>query len=294
MITDRGARTPDHKVGPMSAVRWCGVIGERIRTMSDHQEQSSPSLPSAHNVSFPKALFGGAMAGLVTDISLYPLDTLKTRLQSSEGFVKSGGFRGIYRGLTVAAVGSAPGAALFFSSYETCKTLLPQLTSPTTPTPIIHMGAACVGEIIACLIRVPTEVVKQRYQANLLGTRSLKESLQAMKDWYQLYLVSNRRDLLAYEAALCGSISGGLAAACTTPLDVAKTRLMLGHDRHGKPYHGVIDTFQRLWIESKEAGPRGIRRVLFAGVEPRVMWISIGGFVFFGAYEFALRLVSSS
>lgn len=33
------------------------------------------------------------------------------------------------------------------------------------------------------------------------------------------------------------------------------------------------------------------RRVFFAGVEPRVMWISIGGFVFFGAYEQAKRML---
>jgi solute carrier family 25 S-adenosylmethionine transporter 26 len=26
-------------------------------------------------------------------------------------------------------------------------------------------------------------------------------------------------------------------------------------------------------------------RVFFRGIQPRVMWISIGGFVFFGAYE---------
>jgi Mitochondrial carrier protein len=39
----------------------------------------------------------------------------------SAGFLKAGGFTGVYRGLSAAAVGSAPGAAVFFSSYETLK-----------------------------------------------------------------------------------------------------------------------------------------------------------------------------
>ena len=46
------------------------------------------------------------------------IDTLKTRMQSPQGFLKAGGFRGIYNGLGAAAAGSAPGAALFFSTYE--------------------------------------------------------------------------------------------------------------------------------------------------------------------------------
>ena len=33
--------------------------------------------------------------------------------------------------------------------------------------------------------------------------------------------------LPAYEAALCGSVAGGISAALTTPLDVLKTRTML-------------------------------------------------------------------
>lgn len=37
----------------------------------------------------------------------------------------------------------------------------------------------------------------------------------------------NRKPLYAHEAALCGSIAGGVAAAATTPLDVLKTRVML-------------------------------------------------------------------
>ena len=48
------------------------------------------------------------MAGLSVDISLFPLDTIKTRLQSEQGFAKAGGFRGIYSGLSSAAAGSVP------------------------------------------------------------------------------------------------------------------------------------------------------------------------------------------
>jgi solute carrier family 25 S-adenosylmethionine transporter 26 len=90
---------------------------------------------------------------------------------------------------------------------------------------------------------------------------------------------SFRREPTSYEAALCGSVAGGIAAFITTPLDVAKTRMMLGKDVNGVPYKGAIDTLVRLQNEGSGA--------LFKGVTPRVIWISIGGFVFFGVYEAA-------
>ena len=68
--------------------------------------------------SFVTALVAGGMAGTSVDVALFPIDTLKTRLQSPQGFQKAGGFKGIYNGLGAAAAGSAPGAALFFSTYE--------------------------------------------------------------------------------------------------------------------------------------------------------------------------------
>ncbi|CAM9549681.1 unnamed protein product, partial [Discosporangium mesarthrocarpum] len=102
-------------------------------------------------------LQSGGMAGTAVDVALFPLDTIKTRLQSPQGFLKAGGLSGIYKGLGAAAVGSAPGgkkgngqaakiyypsgAALFFSAYEASKKALGETS------PISHMAAASVGEV---------------------------------------------------------------------------------------------------------------------------------------------------
>lgn len=45
----------------------------------------------------------------VVDLFFYPIDTLKTRLQSNQGFIQSGGFKNIYKGVGSVALGGAPG-----------------------------------------------------------------------------------------------------------------------------------------------------------------------------------------
>ena len=47
----------------------------------------------------------------------YPIDTIKTRLQSQQGFVKAGGFKGIYKGVGSVGVGSAPGGTMGHFSF---------------------------------------------------------------------------------------------------------------------------------------------------------------------------------
>jgi solute carrier family 25 (mitochondrial S-adenosylmethionine transporter), member 26 len=297
---------------------------------------SPPSQPP-----FATALLAGGLAGTTVDLSLFPLDTLKTRLQSAAGFFPSGGFSGIYRGVGSAVVGSAPGAAFFFCTYEGVKSALASrrqrqgddlLLSSTDGLhlkqdggrwvePVEHMVAASLGEVAACAIRVPTEVVKQRAQAGLHGGSSsaaLRAILGQYKTvgfagvWRELYrgwgitvmrevpftviqfplwealkAWGRRRkgdglEVSAAESALYGSISGAVAAGTTTPLDVLKTRIMLSKERVG-----VIPLLKSI------LKTHGIRP-FFAGIGPRVGWISAGGAIFLGSYQWALNALQGN
>lgn len=271
----------------------------------------------AKDVPFLHALISGGVAGTSVDVTLFPLDTIKTRLQSSAGFKASGGFKGIFRGLTAAAAGSAPGAALFFSTYETMKPVIHKAVYGTSTTsgsgPISHMLSASCGEVAACLVRVPTEVVKQRMQVGMHSSiqaclrdifstegphglyrgytttvcREIPFSFIQFPIWERLkQIVRNRNDgqCSPLHGAACGALAGGFSAAVTTPLDVAKTRIMLTGAKEAAVYSGTISTL--LKIHSEE----GVRR-LFSGVLPRTFWITIGGFVFFGAYETSVKVL---
>ncbi|XP_037655870.1 S-adenosylmethionine mitochondrial carrier protein isoform X2 [Choloepus didactylus] len=114
---------------------------------------------------FTASLVAGGVAGVSVDLILFPLDTIKTRLQSPQGFNKAGGFHGIYAGVPSAAIGSFPNAAAFFITYEYVKWFL-HTNSSSYLMPVKHMLAASAGEVVACLIRVPSEVVKQRAQVS--------------------------------------------------------------------------------------------------------------------------------
>jgi len=177
-----------------------------------------------------------------------------------------------------------------------------------------HMISASIGEVAACLVRVPTEVVKTRMQTNQQGSNTVastfrlalqeKGSLPIIGGLYNGFGITVMREvpfafiqfpiyerskriwakklgvdeISPIKAAACGSFSGGIAAALTTPLDVIKTRTMLGVDKSGEKYNGALDVLQKTLKHERPTA-------LFSGIQPRVFWISLGGFVFFGAYE---------
>ena len=264
-------------------------------------------------------LLAGGLAGMAVDLTLFPLDTIKTRLQARRGPPSSTSSgvaataakappRSFYRGLVSAMAGSFPAAATFWTAYNGAKAQLMPLV-PADYAFVAHAGAAAAADIAVSAVRNPFEVVKQQMQAGLHTgtTRQAVETILRVDGFRGLYagytstvlreipfdaiefglyeamksrLQRERgRELVLWENALLGSIAGGCAAAVTTPLDVVKTRLMTQTGRAASERYAGWSDAMRR-IYAEEG-----LHALFSGIRPRVAWISLGGAVFIGSFE---------
>ncbi|KAF9609376.1 hypothetical protein IFM89_015673 [Coptis chinensis] len=275
-------------------------------------------------VDFLRVLFEGSIAGgaagVIVETALYPIDTIKTRLQAVFiGFcqfqaVRGGGkilLKGLYSGLGGNLAGVLPASAIFVGVYEPAKQKLLKIF-PENLSALAHLTAGAIGGAASSLVRVPTEVVKQRMQTGQFASASnavrlivSKEGFRGLYAGYGSFLLRDlpfdaiqfclyeqlligyklaaKRELNDPENAIIGAFAGSLTGAITTPLDVIKTRLMV--QGPGNQYKGIFDCVQT--IVREEGAP-----ALLKGIGPRVLWIGIGGSIFFGVLERMKRLLA--
>jgi len=223
-------------------------------------------------------ILAGSLAGLVTDTVLHPLDTLKTRFQVET--MQKAVFRRLYGGFGAVAVGSAPTNAVFFTVYEKTK------ESISVPGIGNEVASACIAETVSCLLRCPIENIKQNSQVygessaenlsrlfrnktilkgySALLAREIPFSVIQMPIWESL---KNH----GLSGAASGALSGAFAAVCTNPIDVVKTRVMTSE----KDILSVVNEMKHERFVS-----------CFAGVVPRTIWMSLGGFIWLGTYDY--------
>ncbi|VDL57761.1 unnamed protein product [Hymenolepis diminuta] len=220
------------------------------------------------------SFLGGATAGICVDLTVYPMDTIKTRLQSGTHAVKpqAGGNLGLFAGLPAVILGSAPAAALFFVTYETIKR-----ASMNTGAPLwmASMLSACAGDVVAYIVRVPVETIKQRtqnqphlnvrivfrdcireegwrglyrgywgqlsrglpfciiqypiWESLKLGMQQYNRRHRFQKDYFVSVncCIKEECGLSKTQFAICGAVAGAIGGFLTTPMDVAKTRIIL-------------------------------------------------------------------
>ncbi|XP_014331634.1 mitoferrin-2-like [Xiphophorus maculatus] len=124
-------------------------------------------------------MLAGAVAGIMEHCLMYPVDCVKTRMQSLHPepgaryrnvmdalrqIVRTEGLWRPIRGVNVLAVGAGPAHALYFACYEKIKFSLSDAIHPGTNSHFANGVAGCAATVLHDAIMNPAEVVKQRMQ----------------------------------------------------------------------------------------------------------------------------------
>lgn len=111
-------------------------------------------------------MLAGGLAGISVDCALFPIDSIKTRLQASTkqvDYSKQAADVSKYKGFASAMLASFPCAGVFWCTYEFTKFQLRHNQSGLSFSQQ-NMLAAAVAECSQALIRNPSEVIKQNLQ----------------------------------------------------------------------------------------------------------------------------------
>ncbi|EFJ31048.1 hypothetical protein SELMODRAFT_169433 [Selaginella moellendorffii] len=180
MATDTASelreRVPLHK-NPLQVVQ-----DRRVEQQQEDGEEGE--------LGFRQHMLAGSLAGIVEHVAMFPVDTLKTRIQmitspcggsgataaatvgssstisrSLVSLLKHEGPLGLYRGVGAMVLGAGPSHAVYFAAYEECKRRFEvDGGGGGGYHPIAHMSAGACATIASDAVSTPMDVVKQRLQ----------------------------------------------------------------------------------------------------------------------------------
>lgn len=286
------------------------------------EEIDYEALPS--NAGLGVNMLAGAMAGISEHAVMFPVDSIKTRMQvitasnvavySSLGnavqrIASTEGLRTLWRGVASVIMGAGPAHAVHFGTYEAVKELAGGNRGGHHPGATLFAGACAT--IASDALMNPFDVIKQRMQIKDSAFRSVtvcarsvyrNEGLTAFYISYPTTLTMSvpftAVQFTAYESikrvlnpgdqyspithVTAGGMAGAVAAAITTPLDVAKTLLQTrgtSDDPRIRNARGMRDAFQIIYERN---GMRGFAR----GLTPRVLTFMPSNALCWLCYEF--------
>lgn len=303
--------------GPCGAAEEFDGLEEHDEELAEIKKELEEKPPQLDRWGGWEHCLAGAFAGGTVELVMFPLDTLKTRQQAVVGTVEAAAatqpakLKGMYRGSLSGMLGSAVADALYFGTYEPTKQALLR-TLPEQFNFVAHTVAAASSSLLAAFLRAPSEVVKQRLQTGQFETpiRAVRSIVRhhgpsglyaglsplLLRDvpfnaiefgvYEQLKLVfarTYRRPPATHESSVIGAVAGAITGTVTTPFDVLKTRLMVAP--LGGRYRNIMHATRTIVAEEGVGA-------LFRGLGPRLLWISLGGSIFFGALESMELLLS--
>lgn len=240
------------------------------------------------------SLLVGGIAGCVVDLVLFPLDSIKTKIQNKQKLKFS--LKEMYNGLSWSMAGSFPCASTFWCAFTISRLILLSFFSSS---PVIDFFCALIASMSSSAIRCPFEVLKtQMISGKFQNSFDAPAAIIKQYGFFGLYsgffaLISREMpfdgiqmtlrsifsgiELLNFSIgpfSVIGALAGGCTAFLTTPVDVVKTRIMADPEK----FKTITATIRIILSSEGVAG-------LWRGWKIRVLMITIGGWVFFGTMD---------
>lgn len=277
-------------------------------------------------------LIAGAFAGIMEHSVMFPIDALKTRIQSahtnsiSNNLVaqitkisSAEGTLALWKGVQSVILGAGPAHAVYFGTYEFCKSQLVKDSDIALHQPLKIAFSGAMATITSDALMNPFDTIKQRMQLNTQSkvwpiAKSIyqKEGLSAFYTSYPTTIAMNipftALNFVIYESStsilnpsgkynpflhcICGGLSGTVSAAITTPLDVIKTTLQVRGSNTVE-----LDVFKQADTFGKAA--KAILKIhgwkgFLKGLKPRIVATMPATAISWTAYECAKHFLLSS
>ncbi|XP_044293216.1 mitoferrin-1 isoform X1 [Varanus komodoensis] len=154
-----------------------GAPGLLMDGESPGKEEDYESLPLS--ASLGTHMTAGAVAGILEHTVMYPVDSVKTRMQSLQPdpkaqyrsvfealtrIVRTEGFWRPLRGINVTVIGAGPAHALYFACYEKMKRTFSDILHHRGNSHLANGMAGSLATLLHDGVMNPAEVVKQRMQ----------------------------------------------------------------------------------------------------------------------------------
>ncbi|CAB4280384.1 unnamed protein product [Prunus armeniaca] len=166
------------KVAPESAIKF--YTYEMLKkVIGDSMGEDSGDIGTSGR------LLAGGIAGAVAQTSIYPLDLVKTRLQTctseagkspqlrtltKEIWIHEGP-RAFYKGLFPSLLGIIPYAGIDLAAYETLKDMSrTYILQDSEPGPLIQLGCGTISGALGATCVYPLQVIRTRLQAQRSNT----------------------------------------------------------------------------------------------------------------------------
>lgn len=165
------------KIFPESAIKFLSYETAK-RAFAKYVDNVSDS----RDISGTSRFLSGGFGGITSQLAIYPVETLKTRLMSSQNVKTSlqgnallaktakdmwqaGGLRTYYRGLTAGLIGVFPYSAIDMSTFEGIKLFYIKYTGKEEPGVLALLSFGSVSGSVGATTVYPLNLIRTRLQA---------------------------------------------------------------------------------------------------------------------------------